>query len=510
MRLSACVLTAVLSACTLAAQPATPAAPVATEPTVGGPGVSLSLDQCVAQALAKNFTIRISTLAADSAKAGVVIAQSVYDPVLGVTWQRVVQRDADSSYELITAQGTALIAATYPYTNTQSTTLSASQNLITGGNVSAQYILARDESNPARLFLNPAYTGQISLNVSQPLLQGAGSDYGRAAIQIARLNDRIGGLNLKSSVLTMIFNVESAFFDVIFVQRQYDVAKDTLKLAQQLLDENRIKRQTGVLTDLDVVQAEAGVATAQNQLILALQAVGNAEDTLLQTMGEQQFRTQVGVIALTATPDTNVSFDHSYKVARDTGPTLAIVQATIDQYKLQALQAKRNALPALSVNGGGGYSSERTSYTSAIGNTFSGPGYNWQAGINLSFPLGLRQTRAAYRQALDNLHTGQAQYDQSDQTLTVQLRAAVRSIQANRQSVDSANNTVRLSEKQYELQKAKFDAGLATSYDVLQAQNQLETARVSQIQAEVNLRIAVADLHFLEGTSVDTYHITLK
>jgi outer membrane protein TolC len=509
MCFSVCLLLAVLSAGPLAAQPA---APVAVEPVVGGAGMSLSLDQCVAQALAKNFNVRISSYAADSAAAGVIIAQSVYDPVLGVSWQRVVTRNADSSFTTIGSGdgGTAVVFAAYPYLNAQQTTVSASENLITGGTVTAQYILERDESYPARLFLNPAYTGDVSLVVSQPLLQGAGTDYARAAIQIARLSGRIGGLNLKSSVLTMIFNVETAYFDVIFAQRQYAVAKDTLKLAQQLLDENRIKRQTGVLTDLDVVQAEAGVATAQNQLILALQAVGNTEDTLLQTMGEQQFRTQVGAIALTPVPDTNVSFDQSYKVARETGPTLAVVQATIEQYQLQALRAKRNALPSLNVTGGGGYASERTSYSSALSHTFSGPGYNWQAGINLSIPVGLRQTRALYRQAVDNLHSGQAQFDQADQTLTVQLRAAVRSIQANRQSVDSANNTVRLSEKQYELQKAKFDAGLATSYDVLQAQDQLETARVSQIQAEVNLRIAVADLHFLEGTSIDTYRINIK
>ena len=34
--------------------------------------------------------------------------------------------------------------------------------------------------------------------------------------------------------------------------------EEELKQAQQLLDENTIKRQTGVLTDLDVMQARAG------------------------------------------------------------------------------------------------------------------------------------------------------------------------------------------------------------------------------------------------------------
>ncbi len=489
-----------------------PAAPVPVEPTVNGAGTALTMEQCVAQALAKNFNVRISTYAAEYAQAGVTLAQSVYDPVIGVSWERTVTKtDNPTVYETVDTFGLPTIAtALTPYDNLQQTTLSLSENLITGGTATAEYIAARDESTPQRLFLNPAYTGDISINVSQPLLAGAGVDYSMALIKYAKLGNKIGGLNLKSSVLTMVFNVETAYFDVIYAQQQYDVAKDAVKLAQQLLDENTIKRQTGVLTDLDVVQAQAGLATAKNNQILALQAVGNTEDTLLQTMGEMQFRTQVGAIPLTPSPDTDVSFDRSYKIARDTGPQLALVQATIDQYKLLALRAKRNFLPSLSVVGGAGYSTERNSYDSVFSHVFTGPGYNWQAGINLSLPIGLRQTKALYHQALDNVHTGEAQFDQADQTLTVQLRAAVRSIEANRESVVSAKDSVRLSEKQYELQRARFDAGLATSYDVLLMQNQLESARVALIQAEVNLRIAVADLRFLEGSSLQLYHINLK
>ena len=122
----------------------------------------------------------------------------------------------------------------------------------------------------------------------------------------------------------------------------------------------------------------------------------------------------------------------------------------------------------------------------------------------------LFENKALYRQAKDSLESEQTTFDLTDQQLTVQVRAAVRAVDANVESVTSAQEASRLSGKQYELQKAKFDAGLATSYDVLQAQIQLSTARVSEIQAEVNLRIALADLRFLEGSSLENYHINLN
>ena len=92
----------------------------------------------------------------------------------------------------------------------------------------------------------------------------------------------------------------------------------------------------------------------------------------------------------------------------------------------------------------------------------------------------------------------------------VQVRAAVRAVVTNVEGVAAADKASVLSQRQYELQKARFDAGLATSYDVLLAQNQLETARVSDLQARVNLRVAIADLRMLEGSSLEAYRVNLR
>ncbi len=474
-----------------------PAAPAAQ--------MTATIGTCVAQALAKNFSVQIQQFSLDSAKAGVVIAQSAYDPSFGVTWQRVVNQSPTVTTSINTAAGGAK-----PTTDNQSTNATITQPVITGGTITATYALSRDQSNIVQSLLNPAYDGQSSISVSQPLLQGAGTDYGRAEIQIAQLGGRIAGFNFKSQVLTVVYNVESSYYNVVFTQQQYAVGQDTLKLAQQLLDENTVKRQTGVLTDLDVAQAEAGVATARSQLIGFKQAMDNAADTLLEAMGETEFKTPVGTLSFPPLSDTNVSVDLSYKLARDNGPNLAIVQATIEQFKLDALRAKRNALPQLNANGGLGYLSAQHSYGDANSGLWPGAGYNWNAGLSLSFPWGLRNSRALYRQAMDNVRSEQATYDQADQALLVNVRAAVRAVEANVEGVAAAQETVRADQKQYELEKAKFDAGLDTSYDVLQAQDQLETARVSELQSEVSLRVALAELHMLEGSSLDSYRINLR
>jgi len=475
--------------------------------TTGAPIVDpnappLPLDVCVARALARNFTIRIQQYPVGIAKDSVVIAQAAFDPTLGFSAQKTVTQDPFAS-------GSANLINGIPSTHTsnQIDTLSVNQPLITGGTISGNYNLQRYYTNPAINFPNPDYTSATSITVVQPLLQGAGSAYNRIAIDTARIGVRIANLNFRSAVLMTIFNVETAYNNLLYAREQYKVQLETLGLARELYNENVVKRQTGVLTDLDVMQARVGVATAQNQLILDEQVVHNSEDALLQALGEREFKTPVGLVTFPAVSGPEASFDRSYKAARDNGPSLAIVEATIEQFKLAALKAKLNRLPTLNVNGGLGYGSTAHSDYQSVFGVWNG--YNWTAGVSLSIPLGERANWALYRQALAGVQSEQVALDQADQTLVVQVRGAVRGVQTNVASVRTSGEETQFAEKEYELQKAEFDAGLATSYDVLQAQNNLETARVSELQARVNLLNAVADLRFLEGSSLELYHINL-
>ncbi len=489
--------------CVLLAPPARAEESPSPLPGSGDPSLPInlagqvSLQNCIGLALGRNFTVRTQEFNVLEAADSVEIQKAAFDPTFGFTGGRQVT--VTPTDEIALGQ--------IPYASFDSAALSVNDTLVTGGTVTASYQLVRSDYNPVYFTPDPAFGSTVSISVAQPLLQGAGTDYNRAAIESAKLGVRISNLNFKSTILTIIYNVETTYYNLLYQREQYKVQQDALRQAQQLLDENTVKRQTGVLTDLDVMNARAGVATAQNQLILDEQAVHNSEDQLLQLLGDREFTTAVGDVAFPEAGEPEVSFARSYKLARENGPNLAVAQATIDQFKLAALKAKRNTLPELNVNGGLGYNS----YAPTAGESVTGSwsGYNWNAGVTVSVPWGMRANRALYRQALDNVRSQEVAYDQADQNLMVQVRSAIRGVQTSVASVRSSAEETKFAEKAYELQKAEFDAGLATSYLVLQAQNTLETARVSELQAKVSLLLAIADLRFLEGSSLQLYRINL-
>jgi len=456
----------------------------------------VTLQSCVALALGRNFTVRIQHFSVYEAVDSVVVQQAAFEPTFGFNAAKQVSQQATNE-----------IAFSYPYTSYETAAFALNDTIITGGTLSVNYSLVRSDTSPAYILPNPAFGSAVSISVAQPLLQGAGTDYNRAAIESAKLGVRISNLNFKSTVLTMVYNVEVTYYNLLYQREQYKVQEDELKQAQQLLYENMIRRQAGALTDVDVMNARAGVAAAQNLLILDKQAVQNSEDSLRQLLGDREFKSAVGEIEFPPVGEPEVSFDRSYKLARENGPNLAVAQATIDQFKLAALKAKRNTLPELNVTGGLGYNS----YAATAGQSVTGAwsGYNWNAGVTLSIPWGMRANRALYHQALSQERSQEVAYDQADQNLMISVRSAVRGVATNIESLHSSAENTKFAAKAYELTKAQFDAGLATSYLVLQAQNTLATARLSELQAKVNLLLAVANLRFLEGSSLQLYRINL-
>jgi outer membrane protein TolC len=136
-------------------------------------------------------------------------------------------------------------------------------------------------------------------------------------------------------------------------------------------------------------------------------------------------------------------------------------------------------------------------------------GNNWNLGMTYSMPWGQQSDKANYRSTLANLRSSKVRLDQLEQTLVVNVRTAVRAVETNLVAVEIAAKATELSAKQYDLQKARFDAGLSTARLVLQAQDDLETARFNELGAKVALRQAVVEVNRLEGSSLTRYRVQL-
>ena len=475
-----------------------------TEPAPVAAGPDLTLEECINRVLQKNFNLRVQGFNTANAQENLVISKAGFDPTFTAIGQRTHTQGVTTFNNSL---GTTT-SSNYRQDQTD-IRVGVNQTIQTGATVNLSASVLRSGNNLPTTTVNPSYNSDLSLSATQPLLKGAGTKVNRASIENAKLGITIANLNYKGSVLQAVRDTEAAYYTLAFARGQLAVKQRSLELAQKLYDENKVKKNTGVATDLDVLTAEVGVATAQNGVVLAQQQVRNSEDNLLALTGQFEFNTPPGPVSFSAYYDPAPSIDDAFKHARDLQPTYVAAQSTIKQLELAVYVANNGRLPTLNADAALGFNGTDRSTNSSFDNLRTGDNYNWQADLSLSVPWGLRADRARARIALNNLHQEQAQLQSIEQNLLVQVRAAVLAVSTNIESVQISAKTTELAEKQYELQKAKFDAGLSTSRDVLQSQTDLETARVNELSAKVNLRIAVANLHQLDGSSIDRFHIAL-
>ncbi len=451
----------------------------------------LTLSACVARALLKNFDLEISRYNPQLAKESINLAQGGYDPLLTLSGSHG-------------KNSTGAASAT-----SSDLRVGVSQQLYTGTTLSASSKLDRSATNPAYTAVNPAYNADLTLAVRQNLLSGATSPVNQASLRRAEIGLTRANLEFKAQALNVIQDTESAYYNLAFAREQLTVRNASLALAVRLYDEAKVRRDTGVATDLDVLSADVGVANARRNVILAEQTAKDRQDALLALIGQFELDGTVGAVRFSEVNEATPIFASSYQLAKQSQPDYLSSIEAIDQYKLDLLVARDSTKPDLSVGAALGLNGTNGSGTDAFGDALDQQNHSWQVDFSFSYPWGQKADKARYRQSLATLNREQVRLRQIEQTIEVQVRSAVRSVETNVESVKLATLASSLSLKQYELEKARFDAGLSTSYRVLQAQTDLDTARVNELQAKVTLHSALAALHRIEGSSLQRYSITL-
>jgi outer membrane protein len=484
-----------------------PAEPVRSAvPPAAGNEKPFTLEDAIALALKKNFDLQLQSFTVENAKDAIAIQEAAFDPVINASASRSLNQAAANVSRLEGEQREPTRR------NDVNATLGVTERIAaTNGNVTLSTNLSRGDTNQSQVLVNPAFNNGVSARITQPLLADAGRRAATAALDRAKLQLNIATINYKSRVLAVIADTENAYYNLVAARETLRIRQLTLQYNQRLFEENDARRSTGVATDLDVLSAEVGVATARRGIILAEQSVRDAEDRLLNLVNVPDFEVRVGPVAFDDYRGGAPSFATSYKMARDYYPETLSIEESIKQLQIDLQTARRNQLPDLNLIAQLGYTARATSegYFDVIESLPREHGNNWSIGLNYSMPWGRHADKARYRTALTNVNSRKLQLEQLEQSLLVNVRSSVRAVEANLAAVEIAAKATELAARQYDQQKARFDAGLATSRQVLLTQDDLENARFAELNARLALRRAAAELNRLEGSSLERFRVQL-
>jgi outer membrane protein TolC len=491
------------------------------------PILSLSLDDVVKLALDRNLDIAVQRLNPQINDLSVSAIQATYNPSLTSVASHQDQTQTITSLFQVATSGGAITTGTTTYN------AGIAQNLPWGGgNYQVALNNNRLSTDSKYAYYDPQYQSVWSGTYNQPLLQGFRINSTRQQLAVTKINRDVSDVQLRGLIVNTLSNVRNAYWELVYAVQSVEVAKQSLDLANKLVEDNQTKVQIGTLAPIDVVQAQSEAATRRQALVtaestrrtdeLALKklivsgredptwnakldpadrpefqpAAIDVEAAVRRALGE---RTDVAIAQKSV-----ASNDVTLKYLRDQLLPQANLQV---MYGLQGIGGPV-LLPTNGVFGGptstipGGIGD---AYTALFGNRYP----EWNVQLNFSYPLGHSSQEASVARARVQLTQVQAQMKQIELQVASEVTNDAINVQNTIEAVQAAQAARELAQRKLEAEQSKFEVGMSTNYFVVQAQRDLSDAQNSELRAVLSYRQALVEFERVQQTTLQSLNVTL-
>jgi outer membrane protein len=271
----------------------------------------------------------------------------VQDAVLQATLRRA---DSTQPQPNSFAAGTSELS-----TNATTASVGLAKGFLTGGELGIWFDNVRTDTNNRRYDLNPFSASSLSVTFVQPLLRGFGTAINGRFIQIARNNRQVSDLVFEQQVVTTVASVVRLYWDLASLTEEVAVRRQALARADRLLADTEAHAEVGTRAAIDVVRSRAEVARARRDLIVA-EGLVRQQEALLKDYLSDKTVADPGLASLRLVPsdplpdvrgDPLPSAEALAEAASRTRPDMAQARVQVENTRV-ALEASRNArLPAV-------------------------------------------------------------------------------------------------------------------------------------------------------------------
>jgi outer membrane protein TolC len=490
----------------------------------------LTLDEAIGYALEKNESIFIARESAASAEVATSGARGVYNPLFELNgFWRETKQPVNSAFSGAPAGQGA------PTTESLEGGAIVSQYLPTGGTVWARALTGRGETNGTFDLLSPSYQTRVGVELRQPLLRDRGMDDERASIRVADAERKRSAAELQVEITETVTAVERAYWDLAAVRAAVRVGEEAVRLAEEQLEETQARVESGAAPETEIAQPRAELERRRGELLGARELASRADTRLKLLMLSD---TDADLWQESFAPEVDrdpeiVPVDRGAEMERALAsrPELEAARAVIERREAERKFTHSGTRPALdavvSYDRFGISGSGNPNATDAQGNpvvvptTYVGDwGRSWsmlgdedfddvRAGLVFSFPLGNDAAQAADAIAKHAQRQAEAEMTLARKNVRADVLNAVAALETAGQRIEAARAGREAAEIQLSAEKDRYDAGLSTNFLVLTRQNDLSSARLDEIEANLDYRVARTELARATGDLLEQRNISV-
>jgi outer membrane protein len=470
--------------------------------TTTGPKIALTADEAVARALERNVTLAQQRLTPQTFDYSLAATYAFYRP--NVT--SIVSTQSATTLARQTIEGGVR-------TNSDTTVWNAgiSQNTRwQGGSYQVNWQNNRIASNQNNNIFNPAYSAGFQAVYVQPILANRKIDQTRTNLLTTEIQQDIAELDLRATTASTVAEVRNAYYELVFAILNLENQRASLDLSSKLVQDNRARVEIGTMAPIDIVQAQAEEATRRQNLVNAEATLQNTELALKRLIvsgtDDPLWTASIDATDRPAPSAEAIDLEAAVRNALANRTDLLTAKKNIDSANVTLRSLDNQTLPTMNLQGtyrldgrGGTTTSgpepfpPPTNWWNALAGIGNVEAPTWTVQMNFSYPIGTSQAEANKARQQIIIRQNQTAVKATELQIATEVTAAAIAIRNSLEAIQAATAARELSVKRAEAAQSKLDVGMATNFEVVQAQRDLADARNRELREHLNYRRALVD-----------------
>jgi outer membrane protein TolC len=303
-------------------------------------------------------------------------------------------------------------------------------------------------------------------------------------------------------------NALGACWDLYAAMEKLTIRKSSVQIAQTILEDNRVRFKLGKMAETEVLEAEAGLARRKSQESRARQdvvAAMNRAKTFV-SMSDARALLAIDYKSLIEAPRTKPDFDPAVNEAMKNRPEYLAAKMKINREDILIKYAENQRWPQLDLTGSYGLNGLGTSPGNAWSDEVNQDYHTWKVGLTLTIPLlGGLKTKSELAIARQHKHQAILEMKSAETELVNRVDTAVREVMSAYEQVDYSTKAREVYKRLLDVEMVMLGAGRSNSRAVLDKEEDLNSARDTEVDNIAYSRKAEVALALAQGILLKQY-----
>ena len=480
----------------------------------------LRLRSAIARGIERNLDLKVEELNIPIGHENTVTNEADFDPTIDVSIYSL--EDETPSASAFTEGGLDIYRET-------GGTMGISKKFQFGLESRLSYDTLRSMNNSSVDALRPQYRNLLILNMSQPLLRDMGTNVNTADLRISQnaALQAVEGYTDKAQLIAE--EIELAYYDLAEAVFIYRYRLESRKLAHELFQGNRKKFKAGMVPITEVQEAEAAIASRDEEVVFARQQVetscNDLKDLLEIRPGDPLYGELFVTEKIPGEEQAYPNLGKAFALALEERPDIRVKYLEIENLDISLEFYKNQKLPRLDLeatlganglSGGGrpisfsGLSASSAwegNYSDSLSGMADRDGYEWYVGLRYSCPLGNRASKAQYRIADKKKRQSIYQLKRLEGAIETEVKNSLVVIERSLERIRVSERFEELAETTLEQEMERLKEGLSDTFRILDFQDDLIGARIRKVRALMDFNRGLAGLYRAMGKNLDRFNI---